>query len=358
MSTTTRSQLVLRRRRSQRHGADFVLGGADDVDRRHLLERGDEVLPDDRAVLDDERFQLAHGLARLRRRLGRVGREIAQELGRGDKGRQGRARFGDTGAPSVRQGRHARTDREALFVLVGDFLHSAVVVHRASLAFLARRHASSLPRRRRWSSARSASPSRTCSARSSPRRWSRAGRPASHKPGLGNTGILEQALASGAVDLYPEYTGTIVRELLKREGNPVARRAEPLARAARPEGRGAVRLQQHLCAGDDAARRRERSASRASPTCSSRRAERSQARPVARVPASAPTAGRRLRKAYGAARRRRRSASTTASPTTRVAGGTRRRHRRLLDRRQARPARPARCSRTTAASSRSTTPSS
>ena len=47
-----------------------------------------------------------------------------------------------------------------------------------------------------------------------------AGRPALHKPGLGNTGILEQALASGAVDLYPEYTGTIVRELLKREGNP------------------------------------------------------------------------------------------------------------------------------------------
>ena len=43
---------------------------------------------------------------------------------------------------------------------------------------------------------------------------------ATHRQGLGNTGILEQALASGAVDLYPEYTGTIVRELLKREGNP------------------------------------------------------------------------------------------------------------------------------------------
>jgi osmoprotectant transport system permease protein len=47
-----------------------------------------------------------------------------------------------------------------------------------------------------------------------------AGRPAQHRQGLGNTGILEQALASGAVDLYPEYTGTIVRELLKRDGNP------------------------------------------------------------------------------------------------------------------------------------------
>src|ERR1700709_419731 len=43
---------------------------------------------------------------------------------------------------------------------------------------------------------------------------------AEHKQGLGNTGILEQALASGAVDVYPEYTGTIVRELLKRVGNP------------------------------------------------------------------------------------------------------------------------------------------
>ncbi|HLL12343.1 MAG TPA: glycine betaine ABC transporter substrate-binding protein, partial [Rubrivivax sp.] len=50
------------------------------------------------------------------------------------------------------------------------------------------------------------------------------GIPAQHKAGLGNTGILEQALAGGAVDVYPEYTGTIVRELLKRggagEGNP------------------------------------------------------------------------------------------------------------------------------------------
>ena len=43
---------------------------------------------------------------------------------------------------------------------------------------------------------------------------------AEHKQGLGNTGVLEQALAAGAVDIYPEYTGTIVRELLKREGNP------------------------------------------------------------------------------------------------------------------------------------------
>lgn len=50
--------------------------------------------------------------------------------------------------------------------------------------------------------------------------YERAGIPATHRQGLGNTGILEQALKSGAVDVYPEYTGTIVRELLKREGNP------------------------------------------------------------------------------------------------------------------------------------------
>ena len=48
----------------------------------------------------------------------------------------------------------------------------------------------------------------------------RAGLPAEHRQGLGNTAILEQALASGQIDVYPEYTGTIVRELLKR--NPPA----------------------------------------------------------------------------------------------------------------------------------------
>jgi len=41
-----------------------------------------------------------------------------------------------------------------------------------------------------------------------------------HKPGLGNTGILHAALRSGAIDVYPEYTGTIAREILKLEGNP------------------------------------------------------------------------------------------------------------------------------------------
>jgi osmoprotectant transport system permease protein len=41
---------------------------------------------------------------------------------------------------------------------------------------------------------------------------------AEHRPGLGNTGIVFNALRSGAIDLYPEYTGTIAREILKLEG--------------------------------------------------------------------------------------------------------------------------------------------
>lgn len=40
---------------------------------------------------------------------------------------------------------------------------------------------------------------------------------AEHRQGLGNTAILAAALQQGQVDIYPEYTGTIVRELLKRD---------------------------------------------------------------------------------------------------------------------------------------------
>ena len=38
-----------------------------------------------------------------------------------------------------------------------------------------------------------------------------------HKPGLGNTAILLEALKAGAIDVYPEYTGTIAREILRSE---------------------------------------------------------------------------------------------------------------------------------------------
>jgi osmoprotectant transport system permease protein len=59
---------------------------------------------------------------------------------------------------------------------------------------------------------------------------------AQHRPGLGNTAILSEALRSGAVDVYPEYTGTIAREILKTEEPldlaALNRRLQPLGLAA------------------------------------------------------------------------------------------------------------------------------
>ena len=43
---------------------------------------------------------------------------------------------------------------------------------------------------------------------------------AQHRPGLGNTGIVFAALKAGAIDVYPEYTGTIAKEILKLPGAP------------------------------------------------------------------------------------------------------------------------------------------
>lgn len=43
-----------------------------------------------------------------------------------------------------------------------------------------------------------------------------AGVQATHRQGLGNTAIVAQALTTGQIDVYPEYTGTILREILKR----------------------------------------------------------------------------------------------------------------------------------------------
>jgi osmoprotectant transport system permease protein len=65
-----------------------------------------------------------------------------------------------------------------------------------------------------------------------------AGVAAEHRPGLGNTGILERALASGAVDVYPEYTGTIARELLRLPQPAGARAAsvDELNRLLAPRG--------------------------------------------------------------------------------------------------------------------------
>src|SRR5512145_940639 len=47
----------------------------------------------------------------------------------------------------------------------------------------------------------------------------RAGARATHRQGLGNTGIVFAALNAGEIDVYPEYTGTIAREILKSNEN-------------------------------------------------------------------------------------------------------------------------------------------
>jgi osmoprotectant transport system permease protein len=55
-----------------------------------------------------------------------------------------------------------------------------------------------------------------------------------HRQGLGNTGILFAALKSGSIDLYPDYTGTVARELLKSEASDL----ESLNRGLGPLGLG------------------------------------------------------------------------------------------------------------------------
>ena len=52
-----------------------------------------------------------------------------------------------------------------------------------------------------------------------------------HKQGLGNTAIVFAALKNGAVDLYPEYTGTIAFELLHRKEAPDLRELQRLLSA-------------------------------------------------------------------------------------------------------------------------------
>ena len=59
---------------------------------------------------------------------------------------------------------------------------------------------------------------------------------AEHRPGLGNTAILYEALRSGGIDVYPEYTGTIAREILKTDESldlgAINARLRPLGLAA------------------------------------------------------------------------------------------------------------------------------
>jgi len=61
-----------------------------------------------------------------------------------------------------------------------------------------------------------------------------------YKPGLGNTGVVFAALEAGSIDVYPEYTGTIAREILKLDG---AFTPDELNRRLAADGLGvAVRL--------------------------------------------------------------------------------------------------------------------
>ncbi|MET1085128.1 MAG: glycine betaine ABC transporter substrate-binding protein, partial [Burkholderiales bacterium] len=41
--------------------------------------------------------------------------------------------------------------------------------------------------------------------------------PVQYRPGLGNTGIVFAALEAGSIDIYPDYSGTLAREVLKLE---------------------------------------------------------------------------------------------------------------------------------------------
>lgn len=59
--------------------------------------------------------------------------------------------------------------------------------------------------------------------------------PVEHRQGLGNTAIVLNALRSGAIDVYPEYLGTIDLEILR---NPKPTSIEAMRAALRPLGLG------------------------------------------------------------------------------------------------------------------------
>jgi osmoprotectant transport system permease protein len=58
-----------------------------------------------------------------------------------------------------------------------------------------------------------------------------AGLEAEHRQGLGNTAVVAAALQAGAVQLYPEYSGTLARELLRLDGQPSAAELDALLAA-------------------------------------------------------------------------------------------------------------------------------
>ena len=58
-----------------------------------------------------------------------------------------------------------------------------------------------------------------------------SGAAARHQPGLGNTAIVLAALRSGRIDVYPEYTGTIAREILRLDHVPALAQLDSLLAA-------------------------------------------------------------------------------------------------------------------------------
>lgn len=63
-----------------------------------------------------------------------------------------------------------------------------------------------------------------------------AGTPAQHRQGMGNTAIVFEALKAGSIDVYPDYTGTIARQLLGIEATDL----DTLNRGLRAFGLGAA----------------------------------------------------------------------------------------------------------------------
>ena len=152
---------------------------------------------------------------------------------------------------------------------------------------------------------------------------------AMHRQGLGNTAILFAALKSGAIHVYPEYTGTLAFELLGLKRVPDLADAQPATGAARTRGGRAARIRQQLCPGDAGrARRRARHRTSFRP----RAASRPEARAVPGIPQPQRTAGRRSRGLPASVRRGPRPRSwARVRGARRRAGG---RHRRLCHRRQ------------------------
>ena len=72
-------------------------------------------------------------------------------------------------------------------------------------------------------------------------------RPPPTAKGLGNTAIVLNALTTGSIDVYPEYTGTIAKEILKLDAVPPLPELNAKLAALGLAARRFPRLQQHLC---------------------------------------------------------------------------------------------------------------